>query len=149
MAKGSITKAAKSDKSKVTSDLKRKRGERGVSVPDKRIIEALDKARGHITMAARIIGCAPNTIRNRLKASKAVAEAYEEICESTLDFVESKLLIAIDSGDFQAIKFYLEHKGAKRGYANRQELEISAPGAAILAQIAVADIDRILALRQG
>jgi len=126
---------------------KRRRGERGPEYTDEAIIQALDMARGFISIAARSLGCSQNTIRERIRTSKAVAEAYEDINESNVDLSESKLLLAIDRGDVGAIKFHLEHKGQKRGYGDRHELEIKTPGAAILEQVTVADIDRILALR--
>ena len=125
----------------------KKRGERGVGVSNARIIQALEKSRGFISIAARVAGCSPNTIRARLKSSKEVAEAYDEINEANIDLSESKLLLAIDAGDVGAIKFHLEHKGAARGYAPKQEVEVKTPGAAILGQVSVEDIDRLLRIR--
>lgn len=134
---------------KSTVQKKRRRGEHGPVFSDEEIIAALEKARGFISIAARVIGCSQNTIRERIKTSKDVGEAHRDINESNVDLSESKLLIAIDRGDVGAIKFHLEHKGADRGYGNKHEIEIKTPGAAILEQVTVADIDRILSMREG
>ncbi len=140
-------RAAKPAKKTAGTKPKRGRGERGPEFTDEAIIEALDMAHGFISIAARVLKCSQNTIRQRIRTSRAVADAYEDINESNLDLSESKLLLAIDRGDVGAIKFHLEHKGQKRGYGDRHEVEIKTPGAAILEQVTVADIDRILALR--
>lgn len=125
----------------------RGRGEHGPLYSDEEIIGALQQAQGFISMASKVLGCSPNTIRARIRASKAVADALEDIEDAALDYSESKLLLAIKAGKFEAIKFHLQTKGAKRGYAPHQQVELRTPGAAILAQVCVADIDRILAMR--
>lgn len=142
------TKAAKPRKGAADAP-RRRRGEHGPSYTDEQIINALRAAQGFISMAADVLGCAQNTIRDRIKTSKAVADALRDINEAALDYSESKLLLAIKAGKFEAIKFHLERKGASRGYAPQQQVEVRTPGAAILEQVTVADIDRILAMREG
>ena len=151
MSKVTATTGARVPKAKTAAKkpATEKKRTRGPSISDTRIINALNKARGFISIAARILRCSANTIRHRIESSDAVRDAYDEINEANLDLSESKLLLAIDKGDVSAIKFHLEHKGAWRGYAPRHEVEVHAHGAAaILSQVTVEDIDRILALRE-
>ena len=43
-----------------------------------------------------------------------------------LDFAESALFQQIAKGDTKAITFYLENKGASRGYSKRQSIDFNA-----------------------
>ena len=44
-----------------------------------------------------------------------------EAREDTLDFVESKLMKAIDDGNVTAMIFFLKTRGKSRGYSERSE----------------------------
>ena len=64
-------------------------------------------------------------ISERIRKSEVLTSAYDEIVESALDFVEYKLFQKINEGDMTAIIFYLKCKGKKRGYIERQSIELS------------------------
>ena len=46
--------------------------------------------------------------------------------DGPLDFAESALFQQIAKGDTKAITFYLENKGASRGYSKRQSIDVNA-----------------------
>ena len=86
------------------------------------IIEALQKANGIQAAAAVALKTSRKTIQNYIKDNPEVADAYEQVNESTIDKVENKLLEQINSGNITAIIFYLKTKAKHRGYVERQEL---------------------------
>jgi hypothetical protein len=47
----------------------------------------------------------------------------DNVGDSTLDFVESKLFDLIDNGNVAATIFYMKTKGKHRGYIERQAVE--------------------------
>ena len=92
------------------------------------IAEALTKANGIISTAARIVGCDRSTVHNYINKSPSVKKALEDAREATTDEVESELLKRIREGDTTAIIFYLKTVGRNRGYAERQEVTGSGGG---------------------
>lgn len=91
------------------------------SLQDKKkakMLEALPKAMGIVTQACKMVGIARQTHYNWLQNDpqyKADIEALS-LDDLVLDFVESSLYTAIKKGNVTAIIYYLNHKGAKRGY---------------------------------
>jgi predicted transcriptional regulator len=86
------------------------------------IIDALQKANGLQAGAARQLGVTRQTISNHIKNDPIISEAYEAVNETTIDFVESKLMENIRNGNVVAQIFYLKTKAKHRGYVERQEL---------------------------
>lgn len=85
------------------------------------IASAVTDARGILSQAARALGCSRNTIANYINRYATVKAAYDEANETNIDFVESKLMSNINSGDTTAIIFFLKTKAKARGYVERQE----------------------------
>ena len=48
--------------------------------------------------------------------NKEFIRRLEIVKETAVDYVENKLLTKINTGDLQAIQYYLKTKGKKRGY---------------------------------
>lgn len=86
------------------------------------VAQAIKKSRGILTGAAQALGCSRQTVDNYIKKYKTVKDAYHEARETTIDFVETKLLKNIDSGDTTAMIFFLKTIGRNRGYVERQEI---------------------------
>jgi len=82
----------------------------------KNMLEALRACYGIVSPAAQMAGISRTTHYLWMDEGGEYAKAVEEISEIQLDFVESKLLDAIDQGKEQSIKYYLSCKGKSRGY---------------------------------
>jgi len=60
---------------------------------DKKIIDALHKAKGIQAEAARILGCVRQTVSARIQSSEEVKKAYQATNESVKDEAENALTI--------------------------------------------------------
>jgi len=67
----------------------------------------------------------------------AFKAAVEEIRESAIDHVESKLFSLIDSGDTGSTIFFLKTRAKKRGYVERSEITGADGGPVEMAAIAI------------
>ena len=88
----------------------------------RQMIDALTKAKGMVSVAARSLDCDPETVRNYVARYPKVAEAIREARELTLDISELALYKAIQEGEGWAIKYMLATQGKNRGYVERQEI---------------------------
>ncbi len=102
------------------------------------IIQAIRDAQGILAVAARKLQCDRNTIYNRMREEPEIEAAYKEANESTIDFVETKLIDRINKGDTTAIIFFLKTKAKARGYVERME-QTGANGGAIAFKIEYPD----------
>ena len=91
----------------------------------KAMIEALEKSLGIVTTACKSVGISRNTHYTWVKDDEVYRGQVEGISDLALDFAESKLHKQIESGDTTATIFYLKTKGKKRGYVERQEMDLS------------------------
>ena len=91
------------------------------------IVDALVKAEGFITRAAKALGCSPRTVYRYAEKYATVAQAIETAREERIDWVESKLFEQIDNGHVTAMIFYLKCQAKDRGYVERYQQEISGP----------------------
>ena len=91
----------------------------------KKFIEALRESHGIITYACQKIGISRVTFYDWCKKDEEFKQLAEEVEESTIDRVESKLLQAINDDKLTAIIFYLKTKGKNRGYVERMENNVS------------------------
>jgi len=109
----------------------------------KAMVEALEKTLGIVTTAAKMVGIDRTTHYLWLKEDETYKEAVEGINDMAIDFAESQLNVLMQGathevvtnrGDIVEIKdapnpssiiFYLKTKGKKRGYVEKQEVELS------------------------
>jgi hypothetical protein len=94
------------------------------SIPQ--IKEALEKNDGLITQTAKALGISRQALSKRIHKNKDLELFLESVRDSTLDIAESQLFKAIRSGKAWAVCFYLKCRGKKRGYVEKQELDLSA-----------------------
>jgi len=110
----------------------------GISDGDKlKALEELDKAHGIVMTAARNGGVARSTFYRWMDEDTAFKAAVEEIRESAIDHVESKLFSLIDSGDTGSTIFFLKTRAKKRGYVERSEITGADGGPVEMAAIAI------------
>lgn len=83
---------------------------------DAQLGEAIREAKGMVYVAAKALGCSPNTIKARLGKSEELQQILEDEAEHVLDRAETKLFAKIEEGDITAIKYLLSTKGRIRGY---------------------------------
>ena len=93
----------------------------------KKVRAAIPGSMGIYMIIAKKCGVVRSTITMFLKKERNqnILQEIEEEREKTLDIGEAKLVKLINEGEFPAIKFLLSTKGKKRGYVEKQELEIS------------------------
>lgn len=112
---------------KVRKTDKRRRGH----LKNSTIIEAIRGSLGNMSYIARKLGVTRMTIYTRIKKSPELKEAYDEENETMLDNAENEIITLMNPSvnedprsRFEALKFYLDCKGKKRGYG-RQSLDMN------------------------
>ena len=89
--------------------------------PDQ-MIEAIHESRGMVYVAARAIGCTPQTVYNYAKRYKKVQAAIDAERGIMIDNAELVLWDAIQARKPWAVSLTLKTIGKHRGYVERQEV---------------------------
>ena len=90
-------------------------------------LAALAKNLGHISKACKSANIHRQTYYLWIEKDEAFKDKCDDVQESFLDLAESKLLEKIKDGDNTCIIFFLKTKGKKRGYVEKQEVELIKP----------------------
>jgi hypothetical protein len=104
------------------------------------VIDAVTTGKGLVTVAARHLGCHPDTIRRYRREYPTVAAAFQVQREGITDMAEAALYKAINDGQPWAVCFYLKTQGRDRGYIERHENDNTGE-VTILVKYANADAD--------
>lgn len=88
------------------------------------LLEALEQSLGVVTTACKLAGCQRSTYYKYYADDPEFKAAVDELQNMTLDFAESQLHKQIKEGNTTATIFYLKTKGKKRGYIERQEIQM-------------------------
>ena len=89
------------------------------------ILAALEKSLGVVTVACKQADVPRSTYYKWLNEDEDFAKAVKDIENIALDFGESQLHKQIGDGNTSATIFFLKTKGKKRGYIERNELDLS------------------------
>lgn len=89
------------------------------------MIAALKKRRGLIYLAAKTLGCNPDTIHDRAKISPEVAACIKAARGELIDEAENRLWIALKKGEPWATALVLKTIGKSRGYVEKSDLDLS------------------------
>lgn len=90
----------------------------------KAMIAALEKSLGIVTTACKTVDISRETHYRWMREDAEYKAAVDSIADIALDFAESKLHKSIENGSDTAVIFYLKTKGKKRGYVERQEMQV-------------------------
>jgi hypothetical protein len=91
----------------------------------KAMLEALEKSLGVVTSACKTVDISRETHYRWLREDADYKAAVEALSDVALDFAESQLHKQIKDGNSTATIFFLKTKGKKRGYIERQEVEVA------------------------
>jgi hypothetical protein len=89
------------------------------------ILKALEKSLGVVTVACKSSDVPRSTYYKWLNEDEEFAKAVKDIENIALDFGESQLHKQIGDGNTSATIFFLKTKGKKRGYIERNELDLT------------------------
>lgn len=89
---------------------------------DEAIVEALNRTKGLVYLAAENLGCDPSTIFRRANVSENVASAIKRARGRMVDLAEAKLWKLINDENPTAILFFLKTQAKDRGYVERTEV---------------------------
>ena len=89
------------------------------------MLEALEKAMGVVTTAAKMAGIERTTHYSWLNDDEKYRKAVDDIQNVVLDFAESALYKMVENHQPAATLFLLKTKGKQRGYVERQEIQHS------------------------
>ena len=89
----------------------------------KELISALQTNLGVVSNACEALSISRTTYYKYYNEDSEFRSEVDNVSDSTLDFVESKLFDLIDNGNVAATIFYMKTKGKRRGYIERQEVE--------------------------
>jgi len=94
-------------------------------ITKKAMLEALEKSLGVVTSACKTVDIPRETHYRWLREDADYKAAVEALSDVALDFAESQLHKQIKEGNSTATIFFLKTKGKKRGYIERQEVEVA------------------------
>jgi len=89
------------------------------------MLDALEKSLGVVTAACKAVGIGRTTHYLWMQEDAEYRAAVEGLSDVALDFAESQLHKQIKEGNSTATIFFLKTKGKKRGYIERQEVEVA------------------------
>jgi hypothetical protein len=86
------------------------------------VADALTAAKGFISVAAKNLQCADQTVRNYIDRYAVCKKAVTDAREAMIDCAEGKLYQNIQNNDTVSILFFLKTQAKHRGYIERQEV---------------------------
>jgi hypothetical protein len=89
------------------------------------MLDALEKSLGVVTAACKAVGIGRTTHYLWMQDDAEYKAAVDGLSDVALDFAESQLHKQIKDGNSTATIFFLKTKGKKRGYIERQEVEVA------------------------
>ena len=94
----------------------------------KLLLKALEKSMGIVSKACEIVKLDRSTFYKYYNEDEQFKHDVDNMQEYVLDFAESKLLENIKDKKETSIIFYLKTKGRKRGYVEKQDVDITTKG---------------------
>ena len=100
-----------------------------VTTSDKKekFLKALKLNLGNISEGCKAINISRQTYYRWIDDDQDFESKCQNVSESLLDLAENRLLEKTNDYDTTSIIFFLKTKGRKRGYQEKQELELTKP----------------------
>lgn len=92
-----------------------------------RFLKGVEGSAGLVTAVAKNMGCTRQALANWLRLNPEFLKYLDEERSKVLDVAENQLINQLTKGEPWAIKFFLMTQGKKRGYTERQEIEVTQP----------------------
>ena len=89
------------------------------------LLKALENSLGIVSTACNRSGISRSSFYKWYKEDEEFRQKVDEIDNVKLDYVETKLFKNIENEKEKSIIFYLQHKGHKRGYVQRQNINLT------------------------
>ena len=89
------------------------------------LLQALESSLGIVSTACNRTGISRSSFYKWYKEDEEFRKKVDEIDNVKLDYVETKLFKNIENEKEKSIIFYLQHKGHKRGYVQRQNINLT------------------------
>ena len=89
------------------------------------LLQALESSLGIVSTACNRTGISRSSFYKWYKEDEGFRKKVDEIDNVKLDYVETKLFKNIENEKEKSIIFYLQHKGHKRGYVQRQNINLT------------------------
>tara|TARA_R100001440_G_scaffold16699_1_gene28235 strand:- start:1147 stop:1497 length:351 start_codon:yes stop_codon:yes gene_type:complete len=105
------------------------------------MLKALEQSLGVVTTACKKTNIPRSTFYKWLKEDSEFATAVRDIENVSLDFAESKLFEQMSDNNVTATIFYLKTKGKKRGYWEKQQMDMTTDDEPIQINIKLTDED--------
>ena len=94
-------------------------------IKKKMLIESLENSLGIVSTACTKVNISRSSFYKWYKEDENFRKKVDEIDSVKLDFVESQLFKNIQNLKEKSIIFYLQHKGHKRGYIQKQNINLT------------------------
>tara|TARA_R110002020_G_scaffold470258_3_gene695956 strand:- start:909 stop:1265 length:357 start_codon:yes stop_codon:yes gene_type:complete len=92
---------------------------------EEQIEDAIRKAGGFISTAAKSLKCTSKTIYNYIDRSSRLKEVVEEIRLEYNDLGEAALISNVKDKDRASVIFFNKTRNRDRGYAEKQDIDIT------------------------
>ena len=89
------------------------------------LLEALENGLGIVSTACNRTGISRSSFYKWYKEDEEFRKKVDDIDNVKLDYVETKLFKNIENEKEKSIIFYLQHKGHKRGYLQKQNINLT------------------------
>ena len=89
------------------------------------LLEALENGLGIVSTACNRTGISRSSFYKWYHEDQEFRKKVDDIDNVKLDYVETKLFKNIENEKEKSIIFYLQHKGHKRGYVQKQNINLT------------------------
>ena len=89
------------------------------------LLQALESSLGIVSTACNRTGISRSSFYKWYKEDEEFRKKVDDIDNVKLDYVETKLFKNIENEKEKSIIFYLQHKGHKRGYIQKQNINLT------------------------